>query len=58
VPERSCASEPRIGALEVRANTEVLAIDTDESAVAAASRRVRTTEGDIETDSVIVCCGV
>jgi glycine cleavage system aminomethyltransferase T/glycine/D-amino acid oxidase-like deaminating enzyme len=47
-----------IGALEVRANTEVLAIDTDEERGRRCVRRVRTTEGDIETDLVIVCCGV
>src|SRR3954469_7702532 len=42
------------GALAVFANTEVLGIDV-------ANRRVegiRTTRGDIETDTVVVCCGV
>src|SRR3954468_10793969 len=42
------------GALSVFANTEVLGIDV-------ANRRVegiRTTRGDIETDTAVVCCGV
>lgn len=46
-----------LGALEVRANTEVLGIDTDRSGRRQV-QRVRTTEGDIETSVVVVCCGV
>jgi glycine cleavage system aminomethyltransferase T/glycine/D-amino acid oxidase-like deaminating enzyme len=46
-----------LGALEVRANTEVLGIDTD-SAVRPRIQRVRTSSGDIETEVVVVCCGV
>ncbi|MHB1987672.1 MAG: GcvT family protein [Acidimicrobiales bacterium] len=45
-----------LGALEVRANTEVLGIDVD-----AATHRVkcvRTSSGDIETELVAICCGV
>ena len=42
------------GALTVAANTEVLDIDVERGGV----RRVRTTRGDIETDVVVVCCGV
>jgi glycine cleavage system aminomethyltransferase T/glycine/D-amino acid oxidase-like deaminating enzyme len=42
------------GALTVSANTEVLGIDVEEGRV----RRVRTTRGDIETEVVVVCCGV
>ncbi|MGP0007037.1 MAG: GcvT family protein [Acidimicrobiales bacterium] len=46
-----------LGALEVRANTELLAIDTA-SATRPRIERVRTTQGDIETSIVVVCCGV
>ena len=42
------------GALTVAANTEVLDIDVERGGV----RRVRTTRGDIETDVVVICCGV
>ena len=42
------------GALTVSANTEVLGIDVEAGRV----RRVRTTRGDIETEYVVVCCGV
>jgi glycine cleavage system aminomethyltransferase T/glycine/D-amino acid oxidase-like deaminating enzyme len=42
------------GALTVSANTEVLGIDVEQGRV----RRVRTTRGDIETDYVVVACGV
>jgi glycine cleavage system aminomethyltransferase T/glycine/D-amino acid oxidase-like deaminating enzyme len=42
------------GALTVSANTEVLDIDVEHGRV----RRVRTTRGDIETDYVVVACGV
>jgi glycine cleavage system aminomethyltransferase T/glycine/D-amino acid oxidase-like deaminating enzyme len=42
------------GALTVSANTEVLGIDTERGRV----RRVRTTRGDIETEYVVICCGV
>ena len=43
-----------MGALVVRANTEVLGIDVTDGAVSA----VRTTSGDIETSVVAICCGV
>ncbi len=45
-----------MGALEVRASTEVLGIDlsSDGERVSA----VRTTTGDIETDCCVICCGV
>ena len=42
------------GALTVAALTEVLGIDTDDGRV----RRVRTDRGDVETDHVVVACGV
>lgn len=42
------------GALTVSANTEVLGIDVEQGRV----RRVRTTRGDVETEHVVVCCGV
>jgi glycine cleavage system aminomethyltransferase T/glycine/D-amino acid oxidase-like deaminating enzyme len=49
-----------MGALEVRANTEVLGIDVSpsEGGSPARVRRVRTTKGDIDTEIVVVCCGV
>ncbi|HXY44596.1 MAG TPA: FAD-dependent oxidoreductase [Acidimicrobiales bacterium] len=47
----------QLGALEVRASTEVLGIDTD-SAARRRIQRVRTSRGDIETSIVVVCCGV
>ena len=50
-----------LGALEVRASTELLGIDTTSRAGSGAPRRVqrvRTAEGDIETEIVVVCCGV
>jgi glycine cleavage system aminomethyltransferase T/glycine/D-amino acid oxidase-like deaminating enzyme len=43
-----------LGALEVSANTEVLDIDVERGRVA----RVHTTRGPIETEYVVVCCGV
>ncbi|MBC3194219.1 GcvT family protein [Pseudonocardia sp. C8] len=43
-----------LGALTVRANTEVLGIDTEGGQVV----RVRTDGGDIETGTVVVACGV
>jgi heterotetrameric sarcosine oxidase gamma subunit len=46
----------RIGALTVRAGTEVLGIDVD--ARTRRVRGVRTTSGDVETETVAVCCGV
>ena len=46
-----------LGALQVRASTEVLGIDTD-SAARPQVQRLRTTSGDIETNVVVVCCGV
>ncbi|HEY8635323.1 MAG TPA: FAD-dependent oxidoreductase [Candidatus Dormibacteraeota bacterium] len=42
------------GALTVSAKTEVLGIDVENGRV----RRVRTTEGDIEAESVVITCGV
>jgi glycine cleavage system aminomethyltransferase T/glycine/D-amino acid oxidase-like deaminating enzyme len=42
------------GALAVSANTEVLGIDVERGRV----RRVRTTRGDVETDVVVIACGV
>ncbi len=42
------------GALTVSANTEVLGIDVERGRV----RRVRTTRGDIETEVVVIACGV
>ncbi len=47
----------RLGALEVRANTEVLGIETEAGSPRRA-RQVRTTRGDIDTEVVVVCCGV
>jgi glycine cleavage system aminomethyltransferase T/glycine/D-amino acid oxidase-like deaminating enzyme len=44
----------RAGALTVAANTEVIGIDTERGRV----RRVRTTAGDVETDTVVIACGV
>ena len=45
-----------MGALTVRANTEVLGIDRSDDGLRVA--RVRTTSGDIETDVCAICCGV
>jgi glycine cleavage system aminomethyltransferase T/glycine/D-amino acid oxidase-like deaminating enzyme len=42
------------GALTVSAKTEVLGIDAEHGRV----RRVRTSEGDIEAESVVITCGV
>jgi glycine cleavage system aminomethyltransferase T/glycine/D-amino acid oxidase-like deaminating enzyme len=42
------------GALTVSPNNEVIDIDLDRRHV----KRVRTTRGDIETDVVVICCGV
>jgi len=42
------------GALHVSANTEVLGIDVERGRV----RRVRTTRGDIETEVIVVACGI
>jgi glycine cleavage system aminomethyltransferase T/glycine/D-amino acid oxidase-like deaminating enzyme len=42
------------GALHVAAKTEVLGIDVERGRV----RRVRTTEGDIETETVVITCGI
>src|SRR5689334_10850354 len=42
------------GALTVLANTEVLGIDVERGRV----RAVRTTRGDIETEVIVVACGV
>src|SRR3954463_5180419 len=42
------------GALTVAANVEVVGIDVERGRV----RRVRTTEGDIESDTIVIACGV
>ena len=42
------------GALTVVPNVEVTAIDTERGRV----RRVRTTDGDVEAETVVICCGV
>ncbi|MET0513076.1 MAG: FAD-dependent oxidoreductase [Thermoleophilaceae bacterium] len=42
------------GALTVSANNEVLGIDVEGGCV----RRVRTTKGDVEAETVVICCGV
>jgi glycine cleavage system aminomethyltransferase T/glycine/D-amino acid oxidase-like deaminating enzyme len=42
------------GALTVSADNEVLGIDVARGRV----RRVRTSRGDIDTDTVVICCGV
>jgi glycine cleavage system aminomethyltransferase T/glycine/D-amino acid oxidase-like deaminating enzyme len=42
------------GALTVSANTEVLGIDVEGGRV----RRARTTQGEVEADTVVICCGV
>jgi glycine cleavage system aminomethyltransferase T/glycine/D-amino acid oxidase-like deaminating enzyme len=42
------------GALTVAAKTEVLGIDVEHGRV----RRVRTTEGDVEAETVVITCGV
>src|SRR5207244_10634224 len=41
------------GALTVSANTEVLAIEVEGGRV----RRVSTTRGDVEAETVVICCG-
>ena len=52
---RSCASAAQeLGALQVFPNTEVLGIDIEDGRV----KRVRTDRGDVETDVVVVACGV
>src|SRR6185503_17460063 len=40
--------------LTVSANTEILGIDTERGHVT----RVRTTKGDIDTETVVIACGV
>ena len=42
------------GALTVSANNEVLGIDIERGRVG----RIRTSRGDIETEAVVICCGV
>jgi glycine cleavage system aminomethyltransferase T/glycine/D-amino acid oxidase-like deaminating enzyme len=42
------------GALSVFANTEILGIDVEHGRV----RRVRTTRGDVEAETVVIACGV
>ena len=49
----------RLGALTVLAGTEVLGIDTAPGGRAGrAVTAVRTTKGDIGTDTCVICCGV
>ena len=43
-----------LGALSVFANTEVLGIDVDNGRITG----IRTTRGDIATETIVVCCGV
>jgi len=43
-----------LGALTTVPNTEVLGIDVEDGRV----RRVRTSNGDVETDTIVVACGV
>ncbi|MDQ4006673.1 MAG: FAD-dependent oxidoreductase [Actinomycetota bacterium] len=43
-----------LGALTVRADTEVTGIDTDRGRVT----RIRTDRGDVESETVVVACGV
>jgi glycine cleavage system aminomethyltransferase T/glycine/D-amino acid oxidase-like deaminating enzyme len=43
-----------LGSLTVAANTEILGIDTQHGRV----RRVRTTKGDVETETIVIACGV
>src|SRR5690348_6158691 len=43
-----------LGALQVFANTEVLGIDVEGGRVTG----IRTSKGDIATDTIVVCCGV
>jgi glycine cleavage system aminomethyltransferase T/glycine/D-amino acid oxidase-like deaminating enzyme len=45
-----------MGALEVRANTEILGFDLSEDAQRV--RAVRTSTGDLDTEVVAICCGV
>ncbi len=42
------------GALTVVANTEILGLDVEHGRIA----RVRTTRGDVETETVVIACGV
>jgi glycine cleavage system aminomethyltransferase T/glycine/D-amino acid oxidase-like deaminating enzyme len=46
----------QLGALEVRANTEIHGIDLSEDGRSV--RAVRTSSGDIDTDVIAICCGV
>jgi glycine cleavage system aminomethyltransferase T/glycine/D-amino acid oxidase-like deaminating enzyme len=48
------AAAQEIGALTISAGTEVTGIDVDRGRVA----RVRTDHGDIETDTVVIACGI
>jgi glycine cleavage system aminomethyltransferase T/glycine/D-amino acid oxidase-like deaminating enzyme len=43
-----------LGALNVFANTEIHGIDVERGRV----RRVRTDRGDVEAETVVICCGV
>jgi glycine cleavage system aminomethyltransferase T/glycine/D-amino acid oxidase-like deaminating enzyme len=45
-----------LGALEVRANTEILGIELNDDGRSV--KTVRTSSGDIDTDVVAICCGV
>ena len=51
---RSCASARSRRGRSPLANTELLGIDVERGRV----RRVRTTRGDIETEIVVIACGV
>src|ERR1017187_1606517 len=46
----------QMGALEVRANTEIIGIDLSQDRKSV--KAVRTSSGDIETDAIAICCGV
>ena len=46
----------QMGALEVRANTEIIGIDLSQDRKSV--KAVRTSSGDIETDVIAICCGV
>ena len=47
-----------LDALTVVPNVEVLGLDVDETPGGRRIRRVRTTEGDIEAEVVVIACGV
>jgi glycine cleavage system aminomethyltransferase T/glycine/D-amino acid oxidase-like deaminating enzyme len=47
-----------LDALTVVPNVEVLGLDVDDTSGGRRIRRVRTTEGDIEAETVVIACGV